>query len=401
MPEPRSASPATRPPVPVLVLGKGITALGVVRALGRRGLPLYVAGAGDELVTGSRWYRPLPGGRLNEPNEASLAARLETLEVDRMVLLPCSDAWVMAVSRLEPVLRDRFPSSVAPPDTLSRLVDKGLFAETLQEMRLPHPRTVLLRQADALAAVPEESFRSFFLKPANSGRFAGEFGVKAVRPQTRERAMDLVARAREKGLELMLQEFIPGPATRHYFLDGFIDRRGRVCGMFARRRLRMFPAEFGNSTSTESIPLSEVRGAEETMRSLLGGIGYRGVFSGEFKLDERDGLFKILEVNARPWWFVGFAAACGVDVCHMAHRDALGEDVDVVADYPVGRRCVYPRRDLESRGAQPGQKRLRLAPLVRSWIGAQQLTFSWDDPRPGLREFASWTMTKLRRKLRS
>jgi len=47
------------------------------------------------------------------------------------------------------------------------------------------------------------------------------------------------------------------------------------------------------------------------------------VFSAEFKFDERDGLFKILEVNARPWWYVDFAARCGVDVCRMAYRDAL------------------------------------------------------------------------------
>jgi len=60
------------------------------------------------------------------------------------------------------------------------------------------------------------------------------------------------------------------------------------------------------------------------------------VFSAEFKFDERDGLFKLLEVNARPWWYVDFADRCGVDVCGMAFRDALGEEIEPVTGYKLG-----------------------------------------------------------------
>ena len=34
--------------------------------------------------------------------------------------------------------------------------------------------------------------------------------------------------------------------------------------------------------------------------------------------------FKILEINARPWWYVELASRCGVDVCTMSYRDAFG-----------------------------------------------------------------------------
>ncbi len=388
-----TTSPPVRPPVPVLVLGKGMTALGVVRVLGRGGVPLFVAGAGRDLVTRSRWYRPLPGDPLGGSRDGHLAARLESLDVGRMVLLPCSDGWAMAVSCLSPELRRRFPASLAETSSLERLIDKGRFAETLEELDLPHPRTRRLRTREDLAGASEETLRSAFLKPADSGLFSAAYGVKGLRPSSRDHAAAFVAEARAKGLELMLQEFIPGPPTRHVFLDGFVDRHGRVCAMFARRRLRMFPAEFGNSTYMESIPLSETAPAEATLRRLLSAIRYRGVFSAEFKQDSRDGLFKLLEVNARPWWFVEFAANCGVDVCEMARRDALGEDVTPVSAYRVGRRCVYARRDLATRHAD----HTGLAEILGSWIGARHLTFAWDDPKPGLREMSEWTLRKLRR----
>ena len=351
------------------------------------------------MVTGSRWYRRLPGAPFTQDSESELAARLESLDIPRLVLLPCSDAWAMEISRLRPDLRDRFPASVAPTDVLRRLTDKARFAETLAELDIPHPRTTLLRDVRVLDSVPDERIASSFLKPANSGRFSAIYHVKAVRPQNRAQAQALVSEAAGRGLELMLQEFVPGPPTLHCFLDGFMDRKGRVCGMLARRRLRMFPPDFGNSTFTESIPLEEVRAAEESLRRLLSGIGYRGVFSAEFKYDARDGLYKILEVNARPWWYVSFTADCGVDVCDMARRDALGEDVEPVTSYAVGRRCFHFRRDLQSRGATTNNGRIGLAPFLLSWIGARDLTFAWDDARPWVRDVLAWSRPKIRRRL--
>jgi len=376
--------------VPVLILGQGITVLGAMRCLGRRGVPLYVAGSRAGVITRSRWYRQLPEGGSRDFSEQDLESRLQQLAIRRMVLLPCSDAWAMAVSLLKPETATRFPSSVAPPETLRQMVDKAFFAETLMRLGLPHPRTVVLREPGALEAVPEDRLHGCFLKPIQSTVFARLYGAKALRFRDRAEALRLFEDASAKGLQVMLQEFIPGPPTRHVFVEGFRDRRGRICGLLARRRIRMFPDEFGNSTLCVSIPLAEVSGAVDTMHRLLGETGYRGVFSAEFKFDERDGLFKLLEVNARPWWYVDFADRCGVDVCGMAYRDALGEEIEPVTGYKLGRRCVYPRLDLQSVLGERGAMAVRLWSVLRSWIGAHQPFFSWQDPVPGIVGLWSW-----------
>ncbi|MGA7993059.1 MAG: hypothetical protein WCC53_16650 [Thermoanaerobaculia bacterium] len=268
-------------------------------------------------------------------------------------------------------------------------MDKVSFANVLMEMGLPHPKTVVLRDPSALEGVADDQLKGSFLKPNQSANFPTFFGAKALRFLDRGEALRLLENASAKGFTLMLQEFIPGPPTHHVFVEGFVDRRGRICGLFARRRIRMLPREFGNSTSSVSIPLTEISDAVETMRRLLSGIGYRGVFSGELKFDERDGLFKLLEVNARPWWYVDFAARSGVDVCTMAYHDALGEDVEPVTSYPVGRHCIYARVDLESWRSE-SQPRTGGWPLLRSWVGAYRPIFSWDDPLPGLMASYSW-----------
>ena len=385
--------------IPALILGKGITALGALRSFGRRSVPVFVLGAQGDLVRRSRWYRTLPGQAGGDLPDNGLAEILGALSIPRMVLLPTSDKWAMSASRLPASLASRFPSCVPPPEVLERLVDKGRFAATLDELSVPHPRTLLLDGPESLRPVSDEQLKGCFLKPTQSGPFAQVYGYKALHFRDRAAAERLLAEAKAKDFSLMLQEYIPGPATQHHFVEGFLDRTGRACGLFARRRIRMYPTDFGNSTSTLSIPMSEVTAASETLLRLLRQIGYHGIFSAEFKLDERDGQFKLLEVNARPWWYVGFAARSGIDVCDMAYREALGETVEPVETYRAGRRCIFPRLDLEVGLLEWRAGRLPLSRLFRSWIGAEQLTLCWDDPQPGLREIFTWSKGRLRRKL--
>ena len=101
-----------------------------------------------------------------------------------------------------------------------------------------------------------------FLKPRDSQAFRRRYGVKALRFRTPSEAIALALEARQTGLELMLQQYIPGPPTRHYMVEGFVDRTGRICARFVRQRLRMFPPDFGDSTYMVSVPLDHVRPIE-------------------------------------------------------------------------------------------------------------------------------------------
>ena len=396
---PHASGPNAGGLVPALVMGQGVTALGVIRSLGRKGIPRFGIGAGRSFIRCSRWYRSLPGPTSEPPSPSSLAAFLEPLPFDRLVLIPCSDVWVAAVAALEPPLAARFPASQAQRETLEVLLDKGHFAEAVMRLGVPHPRTIRVADGDDLARAWDQLPAGAFLKPCDSPAFGSYFGTKAMRLKTSAEAAAVVAEARRAGLELLLQEYIPGPATAHYFVDGFVDRAGRICARFARRRLRMFPADFGCSSSAVSVPLAEVADAVASLERLLADIHYRGIFNAEFKRDPRDGLFKILEVNVRPFWQLAFASACGVDLCEMAYRDALGLPVEPATDYPAGRHWVYPNVDL--RACWHLLWNGSFAPLawLRSWAGATDATFAWDDPAPAAAAVIEDAGTFLRRRL--
>lgn len=358
--------------------------LGVIRVLRRAGIPALVYGDPHGLETRSRWYRaaPLPPGA----RPRALRDLLEVVRLEHAVLLPCSDAWARQVAALPDAYRTRFPASVSAPDVMDQLVDKAGLSKILSAAGVPHPATRLVPDASALTELPDHVFEGAFLKPHDSQAFFARYGVKAFQVANRAEAAARLRDAQAAGLEVLLQEYIPGPADLHYFVDGFVDAGGVLRGAFARHRHRMHPSDFGNSSFMESVSPDSVRQAIDAMRTLVGRIGFRGIFSTEFKRDPRDGGFKLIEINARPWWYVEFAARCGLDVCSMAYRDALGEPVPDVAAYRVGERLVYPYYDYFACREARQAGRMTVAGWLRSWLGAQEPMFNWTDPAPAFLE---------------
>lgn len=326
---------------------------------------------------------------------ANLAERLSVLP-EGTVLVPCADAWVRAIGGLPAEVRARYPASVASLAAVNVLVDKARFALALQQLGLPHPQTHAMGSEADLINVSHAARQHWFLKPADSQRFFARFGIKAFLVHSRE---DAAARLREcaaAGLGMVLQEYIPGLPSNHYFIDGFVDRAGVTRARFARRRLRMFPVDFGNSTAMVSVPISEVEDACRTLDVLFRHLGYRGIFSAEFKRDDRDGRMKLLEVNSRVWWYVEFAARCGVNVCAQCILDALERSVPAIDSYQIGRRCVFPYYDYSAIQVERGARPMGLLGAALSWVGACQPVFRWADPWPAWGELLQMARRKLR-----
>ncbi len=355
-----------------------MTLLAVLNVLRTARIPAYALGAHSDFVRYSRLYRPVPIS-LSIAHAAELPELLEALPLEEAILLPCSDDWLSAVANLPEPLSRRFPSSTCGP-SVGALLDKWRFAELLQRFHVPHPQTCLLTSCDQLATHAFE-FGEAILKPLSSVDFVSKRGVKGYMVGSRADALAAVGKF---DFPILLQEFIPGPAKHGYFLEGFRDKAGRVPALFARQRLRMLPSKLGNSTATVSLALSDVEDAVVILESLLRKIAYRGIFSAEFKYDERDRLFKLIEINARPWWYVEFAQLCGVDVCSMAYRDALGLPVDAVDTYEIGRHCVFALNDLRAwkTGRHIGD--VSLPSLLQTWAQSASVPFHWNDPRPAL-----------------
>ena len=279
---------------------------------------------------------------------------------------------------------ERFPTSQSPLAVQELFIDKNNFRRALERCGIPHPCTVTIEKESQIEEAPDQALASCFLKPCDSQGFSERYGVKGFWAKSRESCLRRIREIHSAGLAVMLQEYIPGPPSNHYYVEGFVDRTGRVCATAARQRIRMNPTDFGNTTYMTSIPRERIAQAEGSIHRLLKEVGYRGIYSAEFKLDPRDGIYKILEVNARPWWYIEFTERCGINLPRMSYLDALGQDVPAAAGYRTGCSFVHFLPDFALWRRLYKEHEIGFFEWIRQWLGARPAVLAPDDPLPGV-----------------
>jgi predicted ATP-grasp superfamily ATP-dependent carboligase len=135
----------------------------------------------------------------------------------------------------------------------------------------------------------------------------------------------------------LIQEWIPdGGGT--YGLSALFDESSNIKAAFVHKKLRMYPVQGGPSTLREGVEHPQIM---ELGLSLLKSLNWVGVGMVEFKVDPRDGIPKLMEVNPRFWGSLQLAIISGVDFPYLILRMARGENFEPVLRYQAGKRCRW------------------------------------------------------------
>jgi hypothetical protein len=94
---------------------------------------------------------------------------------------------------------------------------------------------------------------------------------------------------------------------------------------------------FGIENMTTDQP--ELR---ELAIELLKAMHWHGPAQVEFKIDSRDGVAKLMEVNGRFWGTLDLSIQAGVNFPLLACRMAVDGDIDPAFEYLVGLRYIWP-----------------------------------------------------------
>jgi predicted ATP-grasp superfamily ATP-dependent carboligase len=174
----------------------------------------------------------------------------------------------------------------------------------------------------------------------------------------------------------LIQEFIPGGVHDACMLFN----RGEPRAAFTQQRLLMHPETGGVGIYNQSTDQPEIR---EKAERLLRALAWHGPAMVEFKRDERDGVFKLLEINARYWDTLGLAIRAGVDFPWLACRMAVDGDIEPVTRYRVGLKyrwsCRYGARYVRRSESKLAAFKKFYAPGDGSVSDCQ-----WTDPLPDL-----------------
>jgi predicted ATP-grasp superfamily ATP-dependent carboligase len=373
--------------VGAVVVGGDYQGLGIVRSLGRQGIPVCVV---DDELSISRFSRystqfvKVPDLRDQRKAVDSLLEIGTRLSLHGWVLYPTREELVAAFSRNRCELSELFRVPTPDWDSVQWAWDKRKTYRLAEELGIPTPQTYYLDHIEQLSEL-DGLAPPFAIKPAIKEHFLYATKAKAWRADSHSELKILFQRASElvgPG-EVMVQELIPGGGSQQFSYCAFF-RDGKAVGKMVARRRRQHPLQFGRaSTYVETI---DVPILEELSERFLRNINYYGLVELEYKLDPRDVEYKLLDVNARTWGYNSLGASAGVDFTHMLFADQLGMPVTecksesgvgwvrMTTDVPAA-LCALLAGDLDYRG------------YLRSLRTCNtEAVFSPEDPLPGLAE---------------
>lgn len=370
--------------------------LDIARSLAKRGVTVYGIESDPQAVGRySRACRFVPGPDPEEDPEEYVdflerfAGELGT----RPVLFPLSDLHVRVISANRHRLH-RYRFVMPDHETVEALMTKDGLSQAARMSGLEAPRTLPAATAEELDQAVDSLTFPVILKPTEStywhvpaitrllrhGFLAGRAKVVLCRGASElRRAHGMIAPLDNR---LVAQEVIPGEDGRLSYMAAYLDRESKPLAVFAGRKLRVIPTGFGSASYVRSYHDPEMRAMG---LRLLESVRWQGLVGVEFKKDPRDEHYKLIEVNTRFGMWDGLGVRCGVDLPHIAYRDALGLPADPIADYRDDVIWLDWQRDL--RAAVAYMRRGELTP--RQWLGSlrgEKVTaiYDRDDWRPGL-----------------
>jgi len=356
-------------PAPAIVLGAETAGLGVVRALGRHGVPVVVLhyGATD---TAHRSRYVTASARICPPHEDEAAFVTAVLAAAERyagaLLIPTSDEAVVAVSRNLSALAERCTVACTPWAITATFIEKRLTYELAQRIGVACPRTIAPASRDDVLRYAEDARFPCLVKPSRGYRFVARFHAKMFMAYTREDLLARYEQATAAGCEVLLQEFIPGA-------DG--------AGVNY------------NSYWWDGEPLVEFTAPG---RAILRAMRFSGYACTEFKRDLRDGRLKLMEVNGRHNLSTALAVRCGIDFPWLQYRHLMYGAVPEAMRFEEGVYWIDLLRDVGYSVMRRRSERYGLWDYLRPYVRRHVFAVpAWRDPAPFV-----WEWLRLLARLR-
>ncbi len=376
---------ANNKPYGALVIATSYTALGIIRSLGRKKIPVWVIGDRFSINGVSRYVQRVFAmqGNSNEEQSYFLITLAKQYGLQGWAIFPDSDKSVAMIAHHHRDLSVYYKLTSPAWDVVEWAFDKHLTYQLAEELNLSYPKT-FYPTSQAEVDVLEGEF-PMILKPAN--HYGNDrFSILSGAWQANNRAellllYDRASAAADKSV-IVIQEMIPGGGETQ-FSYAALCKDGHVLARVFAQRKRLLPIDFGSSAYVETI--AEIPEVEEAAQLWLKKINYTGIVEVEFKFDLRVGRYKLLDVNTRAWGWHTLCLYAGVDFPYLmwllVHDEALPS-----VQAKVGVRWLRTAYDLMSALQSVRRGSLSWSDYLSSLKGAHHDVYTLDDLMPAIAE---------------
>ncbi len=364
-----------------------IVGVGTVRALGEAGIPVVLAYCGGEDVSA---HSRRVAAHLDVPDpvddEEAFLGALESAagRYRGAVLIPASDAMLIAISRNKARLEESYLVACGEWAATQQFVDKRYTYGLASAAGVAVPRTLIPHSTDDVKRYASEVAYPVLVKPTQSHLYSVVFGRKLTEVDNPAQLRAAFEEASAVGLDVMLQELIPGDDDQGSSYNCYMWE-GQPLLEFTSAKVRQFPHRYGRPSSTVSRWIPDLI---EPGRATLRAAGFSGYANIEFKRDPRDGIHKLMEVNARMNFSLLLAVRSGINYPALIYRHLAFGEIPRPTRQATGTYWIDGGRDIVAgaKGIAAGRSSFRslLLPYVRPHVFA---VFDWRDPIPAIARY--------------
>lgn len=368
---------------PAIILGGDFNALSVARSLFQAGIEVYALNYPNSRVCYSRACRRIRLKGRNPGPEAWEAFLLgqESDHLRGAIILTCSDEAIEILIRSGERLRDKFILEETSGEVRACLLDKLSTYEKATEAAIPVAGFWSVSSSADLERVKGDLRFPLLVKPRLSHKFQRIWPKrKYFKTDNFDQLRAIYPKLENNDIAVLLMEFIPGGDELGCSYYAYMTDGGVPLVEFTKRCIRRYPPNMGNEVFGFTDWIPEVR---DLGRKFFQHVGFTGVGQIEFKRDERDGKFKIIESNGRFTAVNSLLAASGVDLAVLAYDKLTGSDPVIPETYTQGVNWWVPVNDFRAFVELQKQGKITFREWVSGILKPHVLpAFRWDDPLP-------------------
>lgn len=370
---------------PVVVL-RGVEsashgALGILRSLGRMGVPVYLV-ACDSGTPGfySRYCKGSVTCNVENGNAENSVKTLLDLGRKigrRSILIPTDDNAVLFVADHAEALGEQFLFPPMCPKLIREVSSKKGMYYLAKEHGVPTPEAAFPKSRQDVADFLSRAKFPVMLKAIYGSLLMKISGQKMFIVHTEAELLEKYDALEDPANpNLMIQEYIPGGDDTVWMFDGYFNDRSDCLLAFTGKKIRQYPVSQGSTSLGICLQNETVR---KTTTEFMKKIGYQGILDIGYRYDARDGLYKVLDINPRIGsTFRLFVAENGMDVARALYLDLTGQEV-IPGTAREGRKWVVEDQDLVSCLRYHRDGNLTFKQWVDSFHGLEEAGFYASD----------------------
>jgi len=321
-----------------------VQGLSNTRALGEAGIPVYVVDKNSCIARYSKYCKKFficPDYQTDEFADFLISLALNE-NISGWVLIPSNDHAVHTISRHRETLCRHYKVITPEISIIENIYDKRKLLEKASACGIPVPKTQYFSSPDE-AMIAGLQF-PVITKGRNGLSFYKATGKKAFLSvdESELRSHLKIIDKKYNIAGSFTQELIPFDGTNKTISFTAFCEYGEIKAYWMGVKLREHPLKFGTATYAKS---TFIETCYHQSVPLLRMLNYTGVCEVEYIFDPRDKQYKLIEINARTWLWVGLARACGIDYANMIYCFTNNIPVHYPAKYKLGIGWINPFSD--------------------------------------------------------